>query len=344
MPGYTHMQPAQPWSFGHYLLGFAERLRGDSERLWRCFEITNISPMGTVGGNGTSWPVDRASVAALLGFAGPIGNAKLARDIQYLGDIAAAASLLMATLNDLAVDLQLWSTHEFGLVELDDAFCGTSSIFPQKKNPIALETVRSVAAHSTQWFGAVLALSRGLGTGDLAMRNASFVDDMLEQPAQMAGLLADVVASLKINTATMRERAGAGWSTASSLADELVRHGSLSYRGAHHLVGRLVRHCVDNGIGAGDVTVHTLQASGAGIDLMNRFTDAQLQAALDPVSFAAAMAGPGGMATPRLVELLAASQAEHGALQDRWSAVRQAIARSATDLDSACQNLQAELR
>ena len=145
MPGYTHMQHAQPWIFGHYLMSFFETFHEDFQRLTEAYGRTNINPLGTVGLSGTSWPLDRNRTTALLGFQGLVENAKLGREAYYAIEAISVLSFIMSSINDLASDLHLWSSFEFGLVETADAYCGSSSIFPQKKNPYALETIKKAA-------------------------------------------------------------------------------------------------------------------------------------------------------------------------------------------------------
>ena len=127
MPGYTHMQQAQPWVFGHYLLSIAAQLAEDFERLTQTYARVNLNPLGAVGLSGTSWPLDRHRTTELLGFGAVLENSKLGREAFYAADAIASLSFIMATLNDLSTDLHLWSSTEFGFVESDDAYCGTSS-------------------------------------------------------------------------------------------------------------------------------------------------------------------------------------------------------------------------
>lgn len=308
MPGYTHLQPSQPWVFGHYLLGMAERLDIDLVRLDTAYAAVNLCPLGTVGGSGSTWPLDRHRVAGLLGFDGIIENARLGRDIQYTGDIAAAASMLMATLNDLATDLQLWSMQEFRLVELDASYCGTSSIFPQKKNPVALEGVRAAAAGSVQWLANVLSISRGVGSGDLALRGASFLDAALQSTVQMCDLMTGVIDTLIVHKDRMAESAGEGGTTASNLADTLVRELGLSYRTAHHAVGTFVRVCLERGLPLTAVSAAEFHAM-AGLTCGPRLTDQQLATSLDPAGFVRGCRTPGGIA-PEEVERLHAAAVE----------------------------------
>ncbi|MBS7707724.1 argininosuccinate lyase [Chelatococcus asaccharovorans] len=338
MPGYTHLQPSQPWVFGHYLLGFANKIHRAFVRMLEAYHHLNLSPLGTVGGSGSPWPLDRRRTAALLGFAGLVENARLGRDIQYLADIAAAACLIMNEINDLATDLQLWSSNEFALVELDAGYCGTSSIFPQKKNPIALEGIRTAAAQSMHWFSNVLALCRGMGSGDLAMRSPGHVDAVFETTADMTDLMTGIIETLIVHPSRMGARAQLGWTTASSLADLLVHQGTLSYRQAHHAVGAFVRHCVENDVAVTDATAG-LFASVTGLDMA--LTDAEFRSALDPATFIAACTSQGGAAPEQVDALLRAAAADREADRSWLDTEQHRLASCNAELDRAAEILAA---
>ena len=146
MPGYTHLQHAQPWVLGHYLLAQVEAFERDAERLRQCYARVNRSALGTVAMAGTSWPIDRRRTAQFLGHPDIIANSKDAGFIigmDFLPEMAAVLSILMSGLGRLAAELYLWSSFEFGMVDLDESLCGTSSIMPQKKIPMRL----SACAH-----------------------------------------------------------------------------------------------------------------------------------------------------------------------------------------------------
>ncbi len=240
MPGYTHAQHAQPWIFGHYLLSFFQEFHADFLRLTAAYSRTNLNPLGTAALVGTSWPLDRDRTAELLAFDGIVDNAKLGREEQYAAEVAGMLSITMSYLNDLATELQVWSTYEFGLVETADEYCGSSSIMPQKKNPAALERVRMVCSGSSTWLATALSSLNGLGTGDTMGREVSIIDEALELTDDMLSLMSGILDSLIVHEDRMRELVGKNWSTANNLADFLVRERGLSYRTAHHVVGRLV--------------------------------------------------------------------------------------------------------
>jgi len=245
MPGYTHMQHAQPWIFGHYLLSFFEKFYEDFQRITEAYVRVNMNPLGTVGLSGTSWPIDRERTTELLGFKGLVENSKLGREAYYAAEAIAMLSILMSNLNDLATDLHVWSTYEFSLVETADEYCGTSSIFPQKKNPSALETIKKTAGGSVTWLATALSTFRAEGTGDQAMRELPLIDEALQLTENMLDLMSGILETLIIHEDRMKEIVDKSWSTANNLADFIVKEKGLSYRQAHHVVGRVVRTAIE---------------------------------------------------------------------------------------------------
>ncbi len=304
MPGYTHMQHAQPWVFGHYLLSFVDRLDDDFERILRSYRFTNISPLGSAGLVGTAWPLDRRRTAELLGFDGLVDNARLARDATYAADALASMSFVMSTLNDIATDLHIWSSFEFGTVELPDDLCGTSSIFPQKKNPEALEAIRYAAGGATAWLGSALATFRGEGSGDQAMRELPMFDNASALTNDMLELSCEIIERLIVHEKRMSSLLQGSWATASNLADRLVMTAGLSFRQAHHVVAHLVTNAIHYGTGPGeigecDLSDASRQILGRSINL----SDNAIREALSPVQFVTTRTTEGGIAPERIAEL-----------------------------------------
>lgn len=247
MPGYTHMQHAQPWIFGHYLLSFYVKFNHDFHRIIESYARVNLNPLGTVGLAGTSWPLDRDRTTELLGFGGLVENSKLGREAYYAAEAIAMLSMIMADLNDLATDLHIWSTYEFRLLECSDEYCGISSIFPQKKNPYALERIKSAAGPSINWFSTALCTFRAEGTGDQAMRSVPIIDDALKTTEDLLVLMGNILDTLIVHEDRMKELVRKNWSTASNLADFIVKEKGLSFRVSHHIVSRLVRVAIKEG-------------------------------------------------------------------------------------------------
>lgn len=302
MPGYTHMQQAQPWVFGHYLLSIVSRLGDDFDRLVEAYARVNLNPLGAVGLAGTSWALDRDRTTELLGFGGLVENSKLGREAYYAAEAIAGLSFVMTTLNDLATDLHIWSTSEFGFVESADAYCGTSSIFPQKKNPAGLETVKKSAGGAVTWLATALATFRAEGTGDQAMRELPLIDEAFESAEGMLDLFTGIMETLIVHKARMRSALDGSWCTASNLADVLVRETGLSFRQVHHAVARLVRICVDHGVTPANVTADMLnRAAEETLGRALRIDEAMLKDALNPEAFVRTRQTVGSVA-PREVE------------------------------------------
>ena len=340
MPGYTHLQHAQPWVFGHYLLSLCTRLADDCTRLRETYARTNLNPLGSVGLAGTSWPLDRARTTELLGFSAVLENSKLGKEAFYAAEGLGTLSLLMATLNDLATDLHMWSASEFGFVESDDAFCGTSSIFPQKKNPTGLETVKRAAGESVTWLAGALACFRSEGTGDQAMRELPQIDGALDTTEGMLHLFTDIMATLIVHEDRMRAALSGSWCTASNLADVIVRETGLSFRQVHHVVARLVRICLAEDITPDSVTGAVLErAAQQTIGVNVSLSDPVLRQALDPVAFVNTRATAGSVAPGEVSRMVEVAQAQ--LLTDRsWLATeRSRVLDAAARLNAAVEHI-----
>jgi argininosuccinate lyase len=251
MPGFTHMQSAQPVTFGHHCLAFVEMFERDRGRLRDARARLNESPLGAAALAGTSFPIDRAMTATALGFERPMRNsldAVSARDfaMEYL----AAGSILAVHMSRLAEEIIVWSTAQFGFVRLSDRFSTGSSIMPQKRNPDAAELVRGKT-------GRVLGAMIGLMTVMKALPLAYAKDMQEDKEAVFAAAdtlslclaaLAGMVADLSINPERMRAAASAGFATATDLADWLVVQLKMPFREAHHVTGRLVKAAETKGV------------------------------------------------------------------------------------------------
>src|SRR5579862_5228140 len=241
MPGLTHLQPAQPITFGHHLLAYVEMFGRDGARFADARSRMNESPLGAAALAGTSFPIDRARTARALGFDGPMANsmdAVAARDFAL--EALAAATIAALNLSRLAEEIVIWSSPPFGYVRLSDAFTTGSSIMPQKRNPDAAELVRAKAGRVLGAFMALSTVMKGLPLAygkDMQEDKAPVFEafDALELSlAAMTGMIADLTA----DEARMAAAAGAAFSTATDLADWLVRRLGVPFREAHHLTGR----------------------------------------------------------------------------------------------------------
>ncbi|MEJ5126557.1 argininosuccinate lyase [Comamonas sp. MYb21] len=336
MPGYTHMQHAQPWVFGHYLLSFSSRLHDSFQRLTEVWARVNRNPLGAVGLAGTSWPLNRARTTELLGFDGLVENSKLGREAYYAAEAIGALAFVMADLNDLATDLHVWSSTEFGLVESDDSYCGTSSIFPQKKNPAGLETIKKAAGSATTWLATALATFRAEGTGDQAVRDLPLIDEALTTTEGMLDLFTGVIETLIVHEERMAASLNNSWCTASNLADVIVRERSLSFRQVHHIVARVVRNALAKGIRPSALTSALLDEAAletAGIEL--KLGDQVVRDALDPRRFVETRVTDGSVAPLQVTRLLAHAHSEREA-DRRWMAgTRAKLAHAHEELDAA---------
>src|SRR6185437_9200424 len=241
MPGFTHLQVGQPVTFGHHLLAYVEMI--DRDRLGDCRRRLNESPLGAGALAGTSFPIDRAMTAKALGFARPMANSLDAvsdRDfaLEFLSDAAIAATHL----SRFAEEIVLWVSEPFRFVKLSDAFTTGSSMMPQKRNPDAAELVRAKAGRLIGALAGLLAVMKGLPLAyakDMQEDKAPVID-AAETLALCLAAVTGMVRDMKADAAAMRTVAASGYSTATDLADWLVRALKLPFREAHHLTGALV--------------------------------------------------------------------------------------------------------
>ncbi|HEY5789603.1 MAG TPA: argininosuccinate lyase [Gammaproteobacteria bacterium] len=261
MPGFTHLQVAQPVTFGHHMLAWFEMLRRDHGRLLDCRRRVNVLPLGAAALAGTSFPIDRADSAAQLGFEAIAENSLDAvSDRDFAIEFCAAASLVMVHLSRMAEELVLWSSAQFDFIELPDKFCTGSSIMPQKKNPDVPELVRG---KSGRVFGHLVALLTLMKAQPLAYNKDNQEDkeplfDAVDTVKDCLRAFADMLPALTVKRERLRAAALQGFATATDLADYLVRKG-LPFRDAHEVVGRAVRHGVSSGRDLAAMTLEELQ-------------------------------------------------------------------------------------
>jgi len=268
LPGFTHLQTAQPVTFGHHMMAWFEMLERDHERLGDCARRMNRCPLGAAALAGTTFPIDRDFTARELGFDAPCANSLDAvSDRDFAIEFAAAASLLMMHLSRMSEELVIWSSAQFGFVTLSDAFCTGSSIMPQKKNPDVPELVRG---KSGRVFGHLMGLLTLMKSQPLAYNkdNQEDKEPLFDTVDQLKGCLkvfADMVPEITCNREAMRRAALKGFATATDLADYLVRKG-VPFRDAHEVVGKAVALCVERGCDLADLTLEELRAFSDAID------------------------------------------------------------------------------
>ena len=261
MPGFTHLQVAQPITFGHHLLAWFEMLARDSERFSDCRRRVNIMPLGAAALAGTSYPIDRLHTAKALGFDAPAENSLDAvSDRDFAIEFVAAAALLMTHLSRFSEELILWSSSQFGFIELSDAFCTGSSIMPQKKNPDVPELVRGKTGRAHGNLVALLTLMKGqpLAYNKDNQEDKEPLFDSLDTVLGSLKVFADMIPAMSVKREAMRSAAQRGFATATDLADYLVRKG-VAFRDAHEIVGRAVRHGIETGQDLSEMKIEVLQ-------------------------------------------------------------------------------------
>ena len=262
MPGFTHLQVAMPVSFGHHMLAWEAMLERDHQRLLDCRKRVNSMPLGAAALAGTSFPIDRAFTARLLGFDAPATNSLDAvSDRDFVIEFCAAAALIMMHLSRFSEELILWSSAQFSFIELPDRFCTGSSIMPQKKNPDVPELVRGKSGRVTGHLVSLLMLMKGqpLAYNKDNQEDKEPLFDTVDTLAGSLRVFADMMPAIQLRHDNMRTAARQGFSTATDLADYLVRQG-IAFRDAHEIVGRAVRYGVDNDKDLADMTLAELQA------------------------------------------------------------------------------------
>ena len=261
MPGFTHLQTAQPVTFGHHMLAWNEMLERDHGRLQDCRARLNICPLGAAALAGTSYPIDRELTAELLGFDGPARNSLDAvADRDFAIEFCAAAALAMTHLSRFSEELVLWTSAQFGFVNLPDRFCTGSSIMPQKKNPDVPELVRGKSGRVSGHLVGLLMLmkSQPLAYNKDNQEDKEPLFDTVDTLRDCLHAFADMMPALTVNAAVTREAARRGFATATDLADYLVRRG-LPFRDAHEVVGKAVAQGVATGTDLADMPLATLQ-------------------------------------------------------------------------------------
>ncbi|MDD1703988.1 MAG: argininosuccinate lyase [Methanoregula sp.] len=279
MPGFTHLQHAQPTVLAHHLLAYEQLFSRDFDRLKEAYARVNLSPLGAAAFASTGYPINREYTATLLGFDGVAANtmdAVASRDFAL--ETLASLSILMTNTSRLCEELVIWSTSFVKFVSLDDAFCSTSSIMPQKKNPDTAEIMRAKTGSVFGAFTGALVTVKGLPMSynrDLQELTPHIWRGMRDAKESLR-LLVDMLSSATFDTERMREEAARGFSTATELADTLVRSYGLPFRTAHNIVGRAVQK--------GDLSLTTLEEAAKeldpGLSLMGK---ALTQAAIDEV-------------------------------------------------------------
>jgi argininosuccinate lyase len=319
MPGYTHLQRAQPVVFGHHMLAYVEMFQRDAERLLDCYRRTDVLPLGSGALAGVPYPIDRGETARLLGFAAVSANSMDAvADRDFVVEHLAALSMIAAHLSRLAEELIIWSGAEFGFIRIGDAFTTGSSIMPQKRNPDMAELIRGKAGRVFGHLIAMLTTLKGLPLAynkDL-QEDKEALFDAVGSVGSCLGIMAEMLGAVQVREDRTAAAAGADFSTATDYADYLAKKG-LPFREAHGVVGRLVRTCEALGCEIGDLTEAQLKEASP-----------LFEADAVGITAAAAVAArdvPGGTAPRRVAEATQAARARLATLQREIAARRERL-------------------
>ncbi len=265
MPGFTHLQVAQPVSFGHHLLAYVEMFARDVERLRDCRKRVNRLPLGAAALAGTTFPIDRVRVAQLLGFDDVCQNSLDAvSDRDFAIEFNAAAALVMIHVSRMSEELVLWMSPAFGFIDLADRFCTGSSIMPQKKNPDVPELARGKTGRVAGHLTSLLMLMKGqpLAYNKDNQEDKEPLFDTADTVLDTLRIFSDMVGGIRVKAEAMERSALQGYSTATDLADYLVKKG-LPFRDAHETVARAVRFAVERGVGLEDIALADLRGFSA---------------------------------------------------------------------------------
>lgn len=346
MPGYTHLQPAQPLTFGYYLAGVAHALERDYQRLAESLPRINQCPLGAGAIAGTSFPIDRAATARLLGFDGVMPHAQdCVGTRDFLIEMLSSVALAATTWGRMAQDFYVMTTYEFRTLSFPDRIAQTSSMMPQKKNMTALEYLKSGSAAILGAQVTALASSRGAQSSlvlDACFHAFHWAWDAFEHAERQAAVAAVVVAAATPDEKRMAELVRDNFSTTTDLADALVREAGLSFRDAHHLVGAVVRAAMDRGLAAHQIDA-SLVGEVARRDLGRSVVLAPqtLAAAVDPARVASSRRGTGGPAAEDMAAMLMRLEADCADCTETLRRFEARIGAARAGLDAAFARLAA---
>jgi argininosuccinate lyase len=302
MPGFTHLQPAQPVTFGHHLLAYVEMLGRDRGRLADARARLNESPLGAAALAGTSFPIDRHATARALGFDKPTDNSlDSVSDRDFILETLAAASICAVHLSRFAEEIVLWSTPQFGFIKLSDKFTTGSSIMPQKRNPDAAELSRAKVGRIAGAFQSLLMVMKGLPLAyskDM-QEDKEVAFDALDSLAVAVAAMTGMVDDLQPQAPTMLAAAGSGYSTATDLADWLVRVLKMPFRDAHHVTGRIVAAAEADNLPLDKLPLAAMQA-------VEPLITADVFSVLSPENSVASRVSHGGTAPQNVAKMAAA--------------------------------------
>jgi argininosuccinate lyase len=305
MPGFTHLQHAQPILFSHHLMAYYEMFSRDLGRLSDCLGRTDVMPLGSAALAGTAFPTDMEWTARELGFSRVIANSiDAVSDRDYLIEFCSASAILMMHVSRMAEELVIWSSAEFSFIEISDAFCTGSSIMPQKKNPDVPELMRGKTGRVYGNLFALLTLAKGLPLAynrDL-QEDKEPVFDSVDTVVSTLRLLSKMLPQIRIHSETMAKMAGQGFTAATDLADYLARR-DVPFRKAHHVAGRIVQYCIQAGKDLGECSLDELKG-------FHKAFEEDIFAYLEISSIVDRRRSVGGTATLRVKEAIARAKAD----------------------------------
>jgi argininosuccinate lyase len=304
---HTHTQPAQPTTLAHYLLGMIEQLERDVARLRAAYASTNRCPLGSCAITGTGFPIDRQLTSDLLGFDGPTGNTYGSiATVDYLLESASAAAILTAGLGRFVQDLLLWCTVEFGYLRLAAGFVQSSTIMPQKRNPVALEHARAIGSKALGQVSAIMLSVHNTPFGDIVDTEDDLqplVAAMFRDAARAVTLVAAAMREAEFDVTRMAARAAAGGTTLTELADHLAREHGVPFRTAHSIAGRLSASCQTNEPPALVAMLREVSRDALGEPLeLSEAEAAEIMSARHFVEVRRTLGGPSPIETARALE------------------------------------------
>jgi argininosuccinate lyase len=338
---HTHTQPAQPTTIAHYMLAVIEQLERDTNRLGSAYESTNRSPLGACAITGTGFPIDRRRTSDLLGFSAPTGNTYGSiATVDYVLESASAALIMLVGLGRVVQDLLLWCTMEFGYLRLGEGFVQSSSIMPQKRNPVALEHARAIGSKAVGQAQAIVTAVHNTPFGDIVDTE----DDL--QPL-VASMFRDAMRTVTLVAATMRgaafdvdrlaARAGEGWTTLTELADTLVRDEGLPFKTAHGIAALLLKARTEDPGASLSRALATASAAllGRTID----YSEARLQKVMSPRYFVDVRRTLGGPAPDETTRALGDSHALLKRDRAEWQTRRDRLEQAEERLEQRVRQL-----
>ena len=299
LPGYTHLQRAQPITFAHHMMAYFQMFKRDLERLDDCFKRINIMPLGSGALASTTYPLDRQMVAEELGFYEITENSlDGVSDRDFAIELASCLSIIMMHLSRFSEELIIWSSHEFGFVEMDDAYSTGSSIMPQKKNPDVAELVRGKTGRV---YGSLISLLTVMKALPLAynkdmQEDKESIFDVIDTVKLCLPVFTKMIATMKINKENMYKAAQGGFTNATDIADYLVKKG-IPFRDAHEIIGKMVLYCIGNNKAIDELTMEEFKGFSPLIS-EDVYTEISLETCISGRNL------PGGPAKERVLEAI----------------------------------------